>query len=522
MKSKHLFLSALFIIFLLTNNVFAQVNTRNANGSYNPNGYKQWRDSEELKRNQKSFDDALEKNKSIAPVKKRSSSDLYEPTQSAEDIKRNNTCLSGNCKTGFGTWQGTPNTLYKYIGEFKNGEIQGKGKLYDWEGYLLFDGVIENGKKTGRTINYKQEKAFGDGSISYYNVSLQNVYDGTLVGGSKEGFGVFSEYDKDEKLKTVYRGNFKENKRDEKGTLIQYYGKQVVDEFYIGVWKDGKREGQGVDSAFRGRYVGEFKNDMRNGEGVAFWRDGLADTLTVEYVGQWKDGKKDGIGTDYDKTGKMVYEGGFKNDKRNGAGKFYAADNKVSNGTWVDGVNAEIDPSSVPKVAFALKEINENFNNSNANQWITDSFQELKKGSYTLRGITKKTAIPGNISFKATDDWTYEASMKKVKGVISATWGIGWDNAQFMLHELGFAYFNYNKILGTRPAGADCKVKKGSNTIKVVKKGATIEAFVNGNNIYTGPADGITSKNLYLILEGKDSASDKFLVEYTGVIFKLQ
>ena len=283
MKTKLLLMSVAFIFFLFFKNVNAQVNTKNANGSYNPNGYKEWRDSEDLKRNQKSYQDALEKNKSIAPVKKRSSSDLYEPTQSKEDAAKNNTCLSGNCKNGFGTWQGDPKGLYRYVGEFKDGEINGRGKLYDWEGYLLFDGTVVNGKKVGKSITYKQEKAFGDGSINYYNVSLEKAYEGTHINGNKEGYGVLSEYNNEENLDRIYHGNWKENKKNGKGTLLIYNGSKFIQEFYVGNWKDGKREGQGIDSAWRGRYVGEFKDDGRSGEGVAFWRKPIICCLWPAY-----------------------------------------------------------------------------------------------------------------------------------------------------------------------------------------------------------------------------------------------
>ena len=70
-------------------------------------------------------------------------------------------------------------------------------------------------------------------------------------------------------------------------------------EKYVGEYKDGKRNGQGTITWSDGKkYVGEWKNGKRNGQGTQTWLDGR------KYVGEYKDGKT-WNGTGYDKNGNI-------------------------------------------------------------------------------------------------------------------------------------------------------------------------------------------------------------------------
>ena len=51
------------------------------------------------------------------------------------------------------------------------------------------------------------------------------------------------------------------------------------------------------------------------GFGKYIWRDGES------YVGEWKNNLKHGKGIDYDKNGKIIYEGDYVNDQYEGNGK---------------------------------------------------------------------------------------------------------------------------------------------------------------------------------------------------------
>ena len=56
------------------------------------------------------------------------------------------------------------------------------------------------------------------------------------------------------------------------------------------------------------KYVGEYKDGKRHGQGTYTWSNG------EKYKGEWKDGKKNGRGTFYYTDGKK-FEGKWKNGK---------------------------------------------------------------------------------------------------------------------------------------------------------------------------------------------------------------
>jgi hypothetical protein len=64
---------------------------------------------------------------------------------------------------------------------------------------------------------------------------------------------------------------------------------------YVGEFRDDKRNGQGTATYPKGEeagvYVGEFRDGKRNGHGTYKWRNGW------KFVGEWKDGKPTGPGS---------------------------------------------------------------------------------------------------------------------------------------------------------------------------------------------------------------------------------
>ena len=69
---------------------------------------------------------------------------------------------------------------------------------------------------------------------------------------------------------------------------------------YVGEWKDDKKHGQGTYTWSDGsNYVGKFKDGIPNGQGTWTSPDGR------KYEGKFKDGKK-WNGTQYDKDGNMT------------------------------------------------------------------------------------------------------------------------------------------------------------------------------------------------------------------------
>jgi hypothetical protein len=81
-------------------------------------------------------------------------------------------------------------------------------------------------------------------------------------------------------------------------------------EKYVGEYKDGKRNGQGTITWSDGKnYVGEFKDGKFNGHGKLTWSDGK------KYVGEWKNGRPHGQGTGTLPDGRK-YVGEYKDGKK--------------------------------------------------------------------------------------------------------------------------------------------------------------------------------------------------------------
>jgi len=523
------------LLFSGTNNIVAQVNTKNADGTYNQYGYKQWSEDNKSRQFQQSANAALTKNTQTVTAKNTSSSELYTPVQSKADAANNNKCISGNCENGYGTWQGSPGGIYKYIGESKNGEWHGKGQAYDWEGYLTFDGNWAEGEQDGfgKEIVYRQERVFGDGSITHYNTSLEKVYKGDFKKGSYNGKGTLDEYDKGQNLNSTYIGDFKQNKKEGQGVILYLIGDEIS-AYYSGEWRNNVREGTGVDSTgWGGLYIGDFKENFRSGQGTAYWpvKEAGTNKPILKYVGNWRISSPDSMGTEYDKQGKIVFEGNFKMGVRDGKGKLYKADGTAMEGIWVNGVNKEIDPSSVPKANVVLKEINENFENKNANNWPDNSYSgctiEIKKGVYKVRSGLKgygntKIPLPGGISFSSDDDWSFEITAKQTGGNRIGYWGLGWDDGKFLVHQMDVFDWNYKDMknyTGHYPKNS-YNVKKGNNTLRVIKKRSSIEFYLNNNLFYTGTTGNMSSKGLYLMMEER-AREDNFEVEFKEVVFKI-
>ena len=133
-----------------------------------------------------------------------------------------------------------------------------------------------------------------------------NLYKGPLIFGKKEGTG---KYDF-KSLQMRYNGEFKNDLREGNGTLISYDEKF----YYEGEWSNNKMEGTGVlYSTLTGKYSGKFHKDFFEGHG------NLIDNEDNMYEGNFHKGEKSGKGELKLNDGK-VYIGEFKNDKYHGKG----------------------------------------------------------------------------------------------------------------------------------------------------------------------------------------------------------
>ena len=102
--------------------------------------------------------------------------------------------------------------------------------------------------------------------------------------------------------------------------------------FYEGYMIDGKRDGFGVFKDENGdRYRGEWKNDQREGEGVFICRN------FDRFTGTWEKDLKEGYGVYRFHTGES-YKGNWSKGKRHGKGRFKWADGSSYKGTWRNGL----------------------------------------------------------------------------------------------------------------------------------------------------------------------------------------
>ncbi len=86
-----------------------------------------------------------------------------------------------------------------------------------------------------------------------------------------------------------YVGEWKNGKEHGKGIRFYRAGIANVDtRIYEGEWKDGKYHGQGTfifpDGHKKGKYIGKWKNGLEHGHGTKTWPDGR------KYIGKWKKG----------------------------------------------------------------------------------------------------------------------------------------------------------------------------------------------------------------------------------------
>ncbi|MFB6363210.1 stalk domain-containing protein [Paenibacillus elgii] len=154
----------------------------------------------------------------------------------------------------------------RYTGQMVNGYPEGRGKLYNLGGKLLFDGMMTNGLP-------------GDGRIKSYYENGQLEFDGNLKNGVRTGSG--KQYSTTGSL--LFDGTFSVGER-EKGTLYYDNGDKYIGPFdndkpsgagklvykngdvYEGDFFDGRREGKGTYKTTKGeKLVGDFKNNMMNG-----------------------------------------------------------------------------------------------------------------------------------------------------------------------------------------------------------------------------------------------------------------
>jgi hypothetical protein len=204
----------------------------------------------------------------------------------------------------------------KYEGEFKDGEINGIGKLTMVNGNK-YEGEFKNGEMSG---NGKYTWASG------------NEYEGNFVDGEISGIG---------ELICKYRGRYEGEFID---GAICGNGKYVDSRWgntYIGAWLNGERHGYGTQSYTDGKYEGEWKYDLREGWGKFIYANKNNTATTndnnnfITADGEYKNDTMTGKGKKITVNGD-VYEGNIINFNLNGKGKMTGKDGRKYEGDFMD------------------------------------------------------------------------------------------------------------------------------------------------------------------------------------------
>jgi len=184
----------------------------------------------------------------------------------------------------------------KYVGEYKDGIPNGKGKLYystddNWN-RLTYEGNFVNGIRQGKgTLTWKDGGKYDGEWVN------DNMFNGTYYypNGNK------------------YIGYFLDSKRHGKGTFYWTNGDK-----YVGQWANNLRNGKGIIYYSDGtRFEGIFKDDKRNGYGVYYYN-----SKGWEHRGNWTMGVKNGQFKEYTSNGYWD-EGMYVDGKKEGKWKCY-------------------------------------------------------------------------------------------------------------------------------------------------------------------------------------------------------
>jgi len=258
-----------------------------------------------------------------------------------------------------------------YIGEFLNDEKNGFGTLFEvierdgkFQSYIRYEGYWKNGKVEGNGKSYSTDidslgsivyvgnfhNDYKNGNGTYYEADGK-IYEGGFVNGRKHGFGkvtwiedgkehiLFGVFSKDEILETgseyidgILYSEGRYFNLVKEGTSITYYSDGNKE--YQGEFLNGKRHGNGHLYYSSGElfYVGEFLNGEWNGQGIFYNKSGV-----IIYEGEYLNGYRYGQGIAYYESGEMMYEGEYLSGSRHGQGKEYYTNGDSYEGEFENG-----------------------------------------------------------------------------------------------------------------------------------------------------------------------------------------
>ena len=199
---------------------------------------------------------------------------------------------------------------------------------------ILYHGEYnKNGKKEGlgkMIIITENEKIFYHGIWENDNIYKGSIYyqdgskyTGDIKNNKRNGKGEYKSQ------MEIYVGNWKDDQKDGEGTLTFGDGTE-----YIGFFKDGQFNGEGKIKCKDGfSYQGNFLNNCMHGKG---YLRGKNDHI---YEGYFKNGKFHGSGTFkwINRNSTEYYKGNYICGQKDGKGEFHFSNGHVYNGSWKSG-----------------------------------------------------------------------------------------------------------------------------------------------------------------------------------------
>ena len=262
-----------------------------------------------------------------------------------QKINPNELVYEGDCQNGKGKIINIDGKIL-FIGEFKNG-LKYKGKEFNENKKLIFEGdyskggLIYNGygkeyfnKELVYEGTYKEGYKF-DGEVKQYTNGYLLMFDGKLKNGNKlEGKEYFNNGHK------KFEGEYK-NKFYYKGKEYNYDSQLIFE----GEYRDKKRwQGKGKEFNNKDKeliYEGEYKNGKKLYGKIKIKKVVRTNRHNIIFDGYFKDGKKY-KGIEYIKKENTIFEGLYKNGLRYKGREyyFYKSDTLKFEGDYKNGLKS--------------------------------------------------------------------------------------------------------------------------------------------------------------------------------------
>ncbi len=187
--------------------------------------------------------------------------------------------------------------------------------IYDYEGWIVENKPHGDGESTYRNGNsyigkYLKGKRNGTGKFIWAN---GDKYQGEFLDDVKHGKGNYYWGGKSSSHGDKYDGEWVQGNRTGKGVYLYANGDK-----YEGQWLNGLRHGKGTFTWVTGStYEGSFYNGEKSGKGVYTVVTGYVKNCPdcVMYSGEWSNDMMNGTGKCFNKNGVVIYNGKFFNDK---------------------------------------------------------------------------------------------------------------------------------------------------------------------------------------------------------------